>query len=60
MKEEILERIRAVLNALNLVYVRGKENLANQYAAIDCLETVMRTLAKTEITVPKEDGGKGE
>lgn len=54
MKENVLERLTVVLNALNSVYVRGKENLANMTGSIQVLEEVLSMLSEAEITEPKQ------
>lgn len=52
MKNEILNRLNVVLNALNNVSVCGKANLANQSGSIALIEEVCSILADLEIVEP--------
>lgn len=58
MKDEIMTRLNAVLNALNNIDVRGKVNLANLSGSIAILEETCAILADTEITSPKRAESK--
>ena len=49
MKDEIMQRIEAVLAALNNVYVRGKPNLDNLSGSIAILEGLAGTLSSCDI-----------
>lgn len=53
MKDEIMQRIDAVLAALNNVYVRGKPNLDNLSGSISIIEGVASILAGCDI-IPTE------
>ena len=55
MKEEILNRLVAVLNALDNISVHGKMNLANLSGSIAILEEVRDNLLDCEITQPKKE-----
>lgn len=56
MKEDIMQRITVVLNALNSVSVNGKANLANLSGSIAMLEEIATMLSHAEITeVDKPD-----
>lgn len=48
MKNEILQRLDAVLGALNRVTVCGKENLGNLSGSIVMLEEIGRMLQSVE------------
>ena len=48
MKNEILQRLDAVLGALNRVAVCGKENLGNLSGSIVMLEEIGRMLQSVE------------
>lgn len=45
MKDEILQRLAVVLNALNNIDVRGKANLANLSGSIAMIEEVSTMLS---------------
>ena len=45
MKDEIMNRLAAVLNALNAVSVNGKQNLANLSGSIAVIEEVAAMLS---------------
>ncbi len=50
MKDEIIQRLTVVLNALNNTSVSGKANLANLSGSIAVLEEVCGMLSEAEIT----------
>lgn len=50
MKNEIMQRLSAVINALNTVSVCGKANLGNVAGSINVLEEVMVMLDNVEMT----------
>ncbi len=52
MKDEIMQRIGAALNALNSVTVSGKYNLANLSGSIAVIEEIANMLKDAEITAP--------
>lgn len=58
MKDEILNRLVAVLNALNAVSVSGKQNLANLSGSIAVIEGVIATLGDTTIESATGDKDK--
>ena len=49
MKDEIMNRLAAVLNALNAVSVNGKQNLANLSGSIAVIEEVAAMLGEASI-----------
>ncbi len=56
MKNEILQRLDAVLGALNRVTVCGKENLGNLSGSIVMLEEIGRMLQSVAFAeVPKSE-----
>lgn len=58
MKDQIMQRLTLVLNALDNVSVRGKTNLANLSGSISMLEEVAKMLNDAEIveaTEPAEE-----
>jgi hypothetical protein len=55
MKEELMQRIGAVVNALNQVTVSGKANLANLSGSIAVLEEVCAMLRNATFAEPEED-----
>lgn len=57
MKEEIMQRLAAILNALNSVPVSGKQNLANMSGSIVCIEEIIGMLNDAEL-VDKKDKAK--
>lgn len=50
MKDEIMQRIIAVLNALNGVTVSGKHNLANLSGSISVIEEIAEMLNNAEVS----------
>ncbi len=55
MKEEIMQRLGAVLNALNNITVSGKHNLANLSGSIAVLEEISGMLNDAEVTAQKAE-----
>ena len=53
MKNEIIQRIVSVINALNNVTVKGEQNLANMSGSITLLREVAEMLAKVNIAEEK-------
>lgn len=49
MKEDIMQRISVVLNALNSVSVNGKANLANLSGSIAMLEEIASLLSHADV-----------
>nr|DAY13051.1 MAG TPA: hypothetical protein [Caudoviricetes sp.] len=60
MKDEIMNRLAAVLNALNAVSVNGKQNLANLSGSIAVIEEVAAMLSDASIGEPNTEGSKCE
>lgn len=58
MKDNILNRLNAVLNALNNIDVRGKVNLANLSGSIAIIEETCTILADAEVTAPEHTENK--
>ena len=58
MKDELLQRIYAVLNALNNISVSGKANLANLSGSIAMLEEIGTMLSEAEIKSKEDAAGK--
>jgi len=55
MKDEIMQRIGAVLNALNGINVSGKHNLVNLSGSIAVIEEIASMLSDAEITVANDE-----
>ena len=53
MKEEIVQRIVSVINALNNVYVKGEQNLANLSGSITILRETAEMIGKADFTENK-------
>ena len=49
MKDEIMQRLIAAVNALNTIPVRGKQNLANLSGSINVIEEVLGMLDGADI-----------
>lgn len=62
MKDNIMQRLGAALNALNSVTVSGKHNLVNLSGSIAVIEEIAGMLANAEITAlnAEEPQKKGE
>ena len=58
MKEEILQKINAVLTALNNTTVCGKNNLANLSGSIAILEEVYGVLYRSSVESPTPPSDK--
>lgn len=56
MKNEIMQKIIVVLNALNSIPVNGKQNLANLSGSIAVIEEIADLLENSEITKIENDG----
>lgn len=54
MKEFIMQRINAVLNALNNISVSGKQNLGNLSGSIAVLEELYGALAEWKDAAPTQ------
>lgn len=55
MKDEIMQRLSAVINALNTVTVCGKANLGYMGGSINVLEEVMAMLSNADVTEAKRE-----
>lgn len=49
MKDEVMNRLGAVLNALNVISVNGKQNLANLSGCIVVIEEIASMLSDATI-----------
>lgn len=58
MKNEIMQKLSAVINALNSISVSGKNNLANLSGSISVLEEVAITLNDAIITEKEKENDK--
>ena len=58
MKNEIIQKLGAVINALNNVYVKGEQNLANLSGSITILKEVAEQVNVLEVKTIDEDKGK--
>lgn len=58
MKEEIMQRLAVVLNALNSISVSGKQNLANLSGSIAVIEEVSGILEGSDIIATVEKAAK--
>lgn len=59
MKDEIIKKLYAVLNALNSISVSGKSNLANLGGSISVLEEIAVTLEGAEDVATDIEETKG-
>lgn len=50
MKEEMIQKMTLVLNALNNISVSGKQNLGNLSGSIAIIEDVIAELQAAEVT----------
>lgn len=55
MKTEIIQKLSAVINALNNVSVSGEQNLANLSGSIAILKEVANQINVSEFTDNKQD-----
>lgn len=55
MKNEIMQKLSAVLGALNSISVSGKNNLANLSGSISILEEIALALNAATISEKEED-----
>lgn len=60
MKDEIMQRLVAVANALNTIPVSGKQNLANLSGSINVIEEVLGMLENADIVQKAADKTKGK
>lgn len=58
MKNEIIQKLGAVINALNNVYVKGEQNLANLSGSITILKEVAEQVNTLEVKTFGEDKRK--
>ena len=57
MKDEIMQRIISVINALNNVTVKGEQNLANLSGSITVLKEAANLLSSAKFAEECGDGG---
>ena len=60
MKDEIMQRLIAVVNALNTIPVSGKQNLANLSGSINVIEEVLGMLDGADIVQKAAEKAKGK
>ena len=60
MKDEIMQRLIAVGNALNTITVSGKQNLANLSGSISIIEEVLNMLDGADVIQKEVDNAKGK
>lgn len=60
MKDKLMNSISAVINALNMISVSGKDNLANLSGSIAVLEQVLGDLSAIEFRENTTDGEAAE
>lgn len=60
MKDEIMQRLIAAVNALNTIPVSGKQNLANLSGSINVIEEVLGMLDGTDIVQKAAEKAKGK
>lgn len=58
MKDEIMQRLIAALNALNSIPVSGKPNLANLSGSIAVIEEVIGILENAEVVEKAKEADK--
>lgn len=55
MKEELIQQLGLIIQALNNVSVSGETNLANLSGSIQMLKQLATVLSGAEVSVPKAD-----
>ena len=60
MKDEIMQRLVAVANALNTITVSGKQNLANLSGSINIIEEVLNMLDGADVVHKAAEKAKGK
>ena len=60
MKDEIMQRLIAVANALNTIPVSGKQNLANLSGSINVIEEILGMLENADVVQKVADKTKGK
>lgn len=60
MKDEVMQRLIAVINALNTISVSGKQNLANLSGSISVIEEVLGMLENADIIQKEADKAKSK
>ena len=55
MKEQILQELAAVLQALDEIAVTGQKNRGNLYGSIATLASIAQALSSAEFTAPEKD-----
>ncbi len=56
MKDEIMNRLGVILNALNIIPVSGKQNLANLSGSIALIEEVLEMLDGADVVDTRKHG----
>ena len=54
MKEQIIEQLTAVINALDSIAVTGQQNRGNLYGSIETLASIAQALSSAEFAAPKD------
>ena len=60
MKDEIMQRLIAAVNALNTIPVSGKQNLANLSGSINVIEEVLGMLEGADVVQKAAEKAKGK
>lgn len=60
MKDEIMQRLIAAVNALNTIPVSGNQNLANLSGSINVIEEVLGMLDGADIVQKAAEKAKGK
>lgn len=60
MKDEIMQRLIAIANALNTIPVSGKQNLANLSGSISCVEEILGMLENADVVEKALDKAKSK
>ena len=60
MKDEIMQRLIAAVNALNTIPVSGKQNLANLSGSINVIDEVLGMLDGADIVQKAAEKAKGK
>ena len=58
MKNEIIQKLSAVINALNNIYVKGEQNLANLSGSIGVLREVVEQIGCTDLSQTTKEAKK--
>ena len=55
MKEQIIDKLVAVINALDSIAVTGQKNRGNLYGSIETLAAIVQALSSAEIIAQKDN-----